>query len=95
LRFTEKRKLDARRPERYASVSASATVPRKFPTPYGREAVKVAVRPKKLSEWERLRMETLNRAVAPVMGTVPSKIMFPSKKEYVKLTAFVCRGVMT
>jgi hypothetical protein len=95
MRFTENRKLDARRPERYASVSASATVPRKFPTPYGMEAVKVAVRPKKLSEWERLRTETLTLAVASVIGTVPSKIIFPSKKEYVKLTAFECRGVMT
>jgi len=95
LRFTENRKLDAKRPERYASVSASATVPRKFPTPYGREALNIAVRPKKLSEWEMLRIETLALALASAIGVVPSKIMFPSKKEYVRLTAFECKGVMT
>jgi hypothetical protein len=53
------------------------------------------VRPKKFRECEILMVDTLNLAVASVIGVVPSKIMFPSKKEYVKLIAFECRGVMT
>jgi len=35
-----------------------------------------------------LRTETLALALASAIGVVPSKIMFPSKKEYVRLTAF-------
>ena len=59
-----------------------------------KKALNMAVRPKKLREWEMLIAVRLNLAVAPVIGVVPSKIMFPSKKEYVRLTAFECKGVM-
>ena len=68
-------------PERYAWASASATVPRKFPTPYGSEAVKFAERPKKLRLWNKLKIGTLSFAVASVIGTEPSKIRLPVENE--------------
>jgi hypothetical protein len=89
LRFTENRIIAGRRPERYASVSAPITFPRKLPTPYGSETSMLALRPKKFSECEKLIIETLNLAVAPVIGTVPSNVMLPSKNAYVKVTALV------
>jgi hypothetical protein len=75
-------------------VSASITVPRTFPAPYGKDAVKFAVRPKSGNEWKKLKIGTLTLAVAPVMGRLLSKIRSPSKNEYVRIIALECIGVM-
>jgi hypothetical protein len=43
--------------------------------------VTFAERPKKLREWVRLRIGTFTLAVAPVIGTAPSKMILPVKNE--------------